>query len=58
MDPDVAIRHLVEALERSDVSEAREAFDALVDWLDKGGFSPMFRLNQRELQATRAALRR
>lgn len=40
MDPDKTFANMVEALANGDTEEAREHFEALVEWLERGGFPP------------------
>jgi hypothetical protein len=40
MDPDETWRQLKEAINEGDFDRADELFDALDDWLVKGGFVP------------------
>lgn len=40
MDPNETLRRLAAALRNADRDEAHELVDALVDWIDRGGFVP------------------
>lgn len=40
MDPNATYRALLEALRDGELEDAREAFDNLAQWLERGGFPP------------------
>jgi hypothetical protein len=40
MDPNATLAALIDALECNNVPDAQVAFSDLIEWLQKGGFSP------------------
>ena len=40
MDPDDALKAMLDALAERDVESAQEAFQNLAGWIDNGGFLP------------------
>ena len=40
MDPDKTFMDMITALANGDTEEAREHFEALAEWLERGGFPP------------------
>jgi dsDNA-binding SOS-regulon protein len=45
MDPIEAFNRMMESAESSQWDEAVEHAENLIEWLDKGGFAPMFRVS-------------